>query len=432
MDTSDIERGILHQILAILNSNNDNRTTDVSRPAIRHTLRHVYPLFILLNGFVILFGTCGNIAMIVIIIKNKLYRNPTFFFLGNLAFSDLLKSMVVLPVSLTNLLIEPWLFGSFLCYFLPMMQFFPIHASMLTFLMIAVDRYRFIVHPMQTRMSAGLCTIAIWMVAVCVVLPFAFYIEYYDLSDLGHEAIKGVGICIINMGKKIEEYIRAIFVSLYCLPLAITAFMYVKVSGEFKVRNPNSIAIQFTTEGDDHVQSVSETSCQSRITWSTVDNDHRLEPEGASGGEVTRVKQYYSAHAHTSIDYPDDLDVDKEKRTQKYLISMVVLFAMCWCPINILVVVSHFVIESPDKTGHFDITYLTFTFFGFLSTCINPVLFASWRMPSSTKDRLKGYFRFSNRRRSCTSPSSATSTQTTSTELYASQKEGPTSPLTAK
>ncbi len=61
-------------------------------------------------------------------------------------------------------------------------------------------------------------------------------------------------------------------------------------------------------------------------------------------------------------------------------------------------VMSHFVYEHDDNTGGFDITYLTFTFFGYLSTCINPVLFAYWRMSEQTKDRLRGYFRFSNRR----------------------------------
>ena len=46
---------------------------------------------------------------------------------------------------------ENWIWGSFMCYFLPMLHSFPIHASMLTFLMIAVDRYRLIVHPMKPR-----------------------------------------------------------------------------------------------------------------------------------------------------------------------------------------------------------------------------------------------------------------------------------------
>lgn len=97
-------------------------------------------------------------------------------------------------------------------------------------------------------------------------------------------------------------------------------------------------------------------------------------------------------------DSDDDLDLAKEKRTQNYLITMTTVFAMCWCPLNILILVNYFVHENDNNEDPYDITYITFTWFGFLSTCTTPVLFASWRMSSATKDRLRGYFRFSNRR----------------------------------
>ena len=48
-----------------------------------------------------------------------------------------------------------------MCYFLPMLHSFPIHASMLTFLMIAVDRYRLIVHPMKPRVRQMSCFVFI-------------------------------------------------------------------------------------------------------------------------------------------------------------------------------------------------------------------------------------------------------------------------------
>ena len=109
-------------------------------PYIRNSLKYVYPLFIFLHACVSVVGIAGNSAIIVIIIRRGLYRNPTFFFIANLALSDLVKAAIVAPITLTNLLLQNFIFGSFMCYFLPMMHSIPIHASMLTYTMLAVDR----------------------------------------------------------------------------------------------------------------------------------------------------------------------------------------------------------------------------------------------------------------------------------------------------
>ncbi|KAJ9601372.1 hypothetical protein L9F63_000463, partial [Diploptera punctata] len=101
--------------------------------------------------------------------------------------------------------------------------------------------------------------------------------------------------------------------------------------------------------------------------------------------------------------YEAELDVRKEKRNQKYLISMVTIFAICLCPLMVLRVAKLAVVETYENTGHFDITFTLFVWIAFLPTCTTPFLFASWRMSRLQKDRLRGYFRFSNRklRRGC-------------------------------
>ena len=139
----------------IHNNNNHNETIDFSKPYIKQSLKHIYPLFIFIHAIVILFGTFGNVAMLAVLLRTGLFRNPTYFFLGNIALSDIIKAGVVLPITIVHLLIQNWIFGSFLCYFLPMIHFIPIHASMLTYVMLAVDRYRFICLPMRSRIPAG-------------------------------------------------------------------------------------------------------------------------------------------------------------------------------------------------------------------------------------------------------------------------------------
>ena len=413
--SGDAERNFYTMVLQFvdvmeLSDNNTTTTFDFRQPHIKRSVRYVYPLFMFLHAVVGLLGLVGNVAMIIAMGKRRLYHDQTFFLLGNLAFADVIKCIFVLPISLANMLIQNWIFGSFMCFFLPMIQIFPIHASMLTFLMIAIDRYRLIVNPFKARVPAGLCTIAVWVCAICVVLPLAVYIKYIDLGAFLGDSFEGVGICYINQERQIEEYLRAMFVTLYVMPLAIIAFLYVKVSAELKSRENSAVVVHYSVANGGTTSRESQNEeFASKVTWAREDSQ-RSEPDATIPRDYTE---------RTTHDSDDDIDLAKEKRTQNYLIAMVTLFAMCWCPMNILLLVHFFIHENEDNRSHIDVTYITFIWFGFLSTCVNPLLFASWRMPSSTKDRLKGYFRFSNRRRSSSQVS-----RTTCTESFA----GPATP----
>lgn len=359
---------------------------DFTKPHVRQSLKYVYPMFIFLHAIIGIAGFVGNTGILFIIGKHRLYRDQTYFFIGNLAFADIIKSTFVLPITLANLLIHNWIFGSFMCFFLPMIQFFPIHSSMLTYLMIAIDRYRFIVTPFKTRAPAGLCIIGVWVAAVCVVLPYAVYIKFIDLGAILGSRFDGVGICYVNQERHIEEYIRAMFVTLYAMPLAVIGFLCVKVSAELKMlENRPMYSVHYS----------SNTTSATQVSWS--EQNGSTKNESSTDGTESRSKHSYPENNNQDND--DDIDVYKEKRTQSYIITMITLFAICWCPLNILILVQYFVHENGDNSGHFDITYITFIWFGFLSTCTNPVLFASWRMSDTTKDRLKGYFRFSTKRK---------------------------------
>jgi len=56
------------------------------------------------------------------------------------------------------------------------------HVSTLSFLLIAVDRYRFVLDPMKPRMPSFVCALGSWLLAVCIVLPYPIYITYLDLG----------------------------------------------------------------------------------------------------------------------------------------------------------------------------------------------------------------------------------------------------------
>ena len=92
---------------------------------------------------------------------------------------------------------------------------------------------------------------------------------------------------------------------------------------------------------------------------------------------------------------------------QRVLALMVVLYAICWLPINLLYIVTHFVYETSDNEHHFDISFLCLTLVAYLSTCISPVLVVVLvRVVRGTSEHVHSIFsltHMSQIRRNCSS-----------------------------
>lgn len=110
---------IAHYLIGLKNL---SKYEDLSKPQLRPSVVKIYPLFILLYALIIVIGIMANFGMIYHISRNKLYRDPTYAYLVNIAISDIVKCIFVLPITLAVLLIQNWIFGKFMCFFLPMLQ----------------------------------------------------------------------------------------------------------------------------------------------------------------------------------------------------------------------------------------------------------------------------------------------------------------------
>lgn len=121
-DANPIPDKVLNVIAQLFLGSKNDTGMDFSKPHLRPSVARVFPLFVFLYTLVVIVGTASNLAVIWTVIKHRLYRNPTFGYIINLAIADIVKCVLVLPISLTILLVQNWIFGSFLCYFLPMLQ----------------------------------------------------------------------------------------------------------------------------------------------------------------------------------------------------------------------------------------------------------------------------------------------------------------------
>ena len=53
---------------------------------------------------------------------------------------------------------------------------------MMTYMLIAVDRFRMLDDPGKPRIPAFVCALGTWFFAVCIVLPYPIYTTYIDLE----------------------------------------------------------------------------------------------------------------------------------------------------------------------------------------------------------------------------------------------------------
>ncbi|XP_046745662.1 neuropeptide Y receptor type 2 [Diprion similis] len=368
-----------------------NDTIDFSRPHLRPSIVKIYPLFVLMYAALIIIGTLANFAMVYHIMKYRLYRDPTYAFLINIAIADLIKCIFVLPISLTVMLVQNWIFGKFLCFFLPMLQDIPLHVSMITYLLIAWDRFRMLSDPVKPRIPAFVCALGTWFFAVCIVLPYPIYTTYLDLGRYMKRQFDGVGICAANLADDMQEYMRGLFIGTYVAPLTITTYLYVKASRELQTQEgPLAVAMYEARARDSYSRHGSRAS-----TDITTGRDGKRE----SGSVVTGSAVVGFSGLSGGYDlYDAELDVRKEKRTQKYLVFMVAVFAICLCPLMVLRLAKLALVETYENSGHFDITFTMFVWVAFVPIVTTPGFYASWQMSRPAKERLRGYFRFSNRR----------------------------------
>ncbi|XP_018328527.1 alpha-1A adrenergic receptor [Agrilus planipennis] len=383
---------ILHEFLLGVN----DKDLDLRQPHMRPSMANIYVFFLFIYAILIVVGVLINLAVLLHIFRYKLYQEPTYAFMVNGSISDILKCIVVLPISLYVLLIQNWVLGELLCSFLPMVQDIPLHSSTLTFVLMAWDRLRYVRNPGKSRMPAFVCAVGTWLTALCLVLPYPIYVTYVDIGK--HvPSFEGVGICIVNLSDDMQEYMRGIFIITYAGPLATISYLYVKVSRELETQE-NYIAL---------MMEVRNREGRHRVDSHSTATDCRASRAG-SDGTSQYSRSSFRDHFRNNRDnlqqlYDSELDVVKERRTQKYLVATVTAYGILLCPLMVLRLARLALIETYDNTGHFDITYAILVWVGFLPTCSTPGLYFLWQMNRPTKERLRGYFRFSNRklRQSC-------------------------------
>ena len=92
---------------------------------------HLRPLFYLSDGVMAVFlalfvilalvSAASNVSLLLLIVKQKLYKESLTLCLANMMVIHILEVCVVLPLCLCTRIVQNWVLGEIVCYMLPVL-----------------------------------------------------------------------------------------------------------------------------------------------------------------------------------------------------------------------------------------------------------------------------------------------------------------------
>ncbi|XP_078375903.1 neuropeptide SIFamide receptor-like [Oculina patagonica] len=262
----------------------------------------------------------GNIFIAVIVYKTKTMRKPINFLIVNMAMSDLLYPIFLIPRRLTELYVVSWLnsgpLGQVSCklsFFLPNVS---VTVSIQSLVLIAVDRFGAVVFPLRSPLiSSKLCpffVLATWIVAMAINSPDLF--TYKLVEFRGGLVCSLQWIEVFGESSSLVDYMLAILVACIYTPLVLIAILYI-------------------------------------ITYL------KLKSEKIPGEQSANTRQQR---------------VKRERKILKMAIAIVLGFAVCWLPLSIYWILILFV---PDIWScGFQYFLIVVKFLAYANCAINPCI----------------------------------------------------------
>ena len=210
----------------------------------------------LLLSFITCITIFGNLLVLVALYRFKKLRSMSNCLIGNLAVSDLLLALSVLPISTTTDLVGHWVFGELLCIIWLCIDVLCCTASIWGLCTIAVDRYQATCYPVwyhenKSSTRALVYIIFVWLFSIIVsVAPFIGWREMIPMFYQYNAEINKQD-CVLFMS---ESYVVYSAMGSFVIPTFLMVFLYVRIFTVLKKRmrsmKPKKKRTLYPTESD--------------------------------------------------------------------------------------------------------------------------------------------------------------------------------------
>ncbi|KAM8924399.1 melanopsin [Pelodytes ibericus] len=183
-------------------------------------------------------GTLGNFLVIYAFCRSRSLRSPANMFIINLAISDFLMSVTQAPVFFATSLHKRWIFGEKGCELYAFCGALFGITSMITLMVIALDRYFVITRPLasigvMSKKRAVLILLCVWLYSLAWSLPPFFGWSAYVPEGL----MTSCTWDYMTFTPSVRAYTMLLFSFVFFIPLFIIIYCYIFIFKAIKNTN---------------------------------------------------------------------------------------------------------------------------------------------------------------------------------------------------
>lgn len=326
------------------------------------------PSFVVLQGvflaLIMIVATVANSFICRCILAHRSLRTITNSFIFNLAATDFLLAVLCMPFALVSSITNKWVFGKVMCVLTGFLLSVLCIASILTLVLVAVDRYLAICRPLKycalvTQRKSVIVLVYIWLQAViCAILPVLGW-------GRGYIYVKEESICRPEFGKPSVDngYTIFLFVTCFVGPFSIIAFTYVSILCTARRQFRRVHQAKTNVSNIDFHPSNSQLNANYETTIMRTPENTVIGDEITSATNTSRVmKRYAPRLIHNRR--------RQKARGFKMLWIIVLVFLICWSPYFIFIFYSSIHHRRFSREVKVPTMLLTF-----LNSALNPFLY---------------------------------------------------------
>ncbi|KAM7375960.1 hypothetical protein PAMP_005714 [Pampus punctatissimus] len=316
----------------------------------------------------------SNAFVIATIFLTKKLHTPANFLIGSLAVTDLLVSILVMPISIVYTVSKTWSLGQIVCDIWLSSDITFCTASILHLCVIALDRYWAITDALEyskrrTMRRAAIMVGVVWVISISISMPPLFWRQAKAHEELTE--------CMVNTDQ-ISYTLYSTFGAFY-VPTVLLIILYgrIYVAARSRIfKTPLSSGKRFTT-----AQLIQTSAGSSLCSLNSASNQEAHLHSGtgkAGGGEGGAGSPLFMNSVKVkladSVLERKRLCAARERKATKTLGIILGAFIICWLPFF----VGTLVMAICKKCWFDPVLFDIFTWLGYLNSLINPIIYTAF------------------------------------------------------